>query len=263
MTSARTLLFCVLFGSALVLPASDSLAQQASPQSQPEAEAPPPSQDSAKPSGQESKPEPQPQPSPHGSPEPPAGSKPAQEPPQQSPPQAEPAQTVVPPAPGTPNEPQSKPGDDKTDRSTPAQPPASPAAPEPHGTAPPPASTDKGPPPSESPTPAKARRKKKASPSRKVVRDGGTSDVAVELSPGMSQQQASRQRQDAAQLMASTDENLKKIAARQLKPNEQEAVNQIHNYMEQAKAALKAGDLERSHNLALKAHLLSDALLPR
>jgi hypothetical protein len=31
--------------------------------------------------------------------------------------------------------------------------------------------------------------------------------------------------------------------------------------MDQAKTAIAAGDIERGHNLALKAHLLSDELL--
>jgi hypothetical protein len=38
-------------------------------------------------------------------------------------------------------------------------------------------------------------------------------------------------------------------------------VSQIKQFMEQSKAAVAAGDLERGHNLALKAHLLSDELV--
>jgi len=94
------------------------------------------------------------------------------------------------------------------------------------------------------------------------VRDGSTADTVVEISPGMSQQQATTQRQTADQLIAATEVNLKKIEARQLQPNEQETVGQIHNYLEQARTALKAGDLERSRNLAFKANLLSADLLP-
>ena len=37
--------------------------------------------------------------------------------------------------------------------------------------------------------------------------------------------------------------------------------NQIAQFMEQSKTAAGAGDLDRAHNLALKARLLSDELL--
>jgi len=35
-------------------------------------------------------------------------------------------------------------------------------------------------------------------------------------------------------------------------------VEKIHAYMNQSKAASSAGDLDRAHTLAFKAHLLSD-----
>jgi uncharacterized FlaG/YvyC family protein len=63
------------------------------------------------------------------------------------------------------------------------------------------------------------------------------------------------------QLTVATEENLKKIAGRQLNPSQQEMVSQIKQFMEQSRTAVAAGDLERGHNLALKAHLLSDELV--
>jgi uncharacterized FlaG/YvyC family protein len=63
------------------------------------------------------------------------------------------------------------------------------------------------------------------------------------------------------QLTVATEENLRKIAGRQLNPSQQEMVSQIKQFMEQSKTAVAAGDLERGHNLALKAHLLSDELV--
>lgn len=63
------------------------------------------------------------------------------------------------------------------------------------------------------------------------------------------------------QLTSATEENLKKIAGRQLNSSQQEIVSQIKQFMEQSKTAVAAGDLDRAHNLALKAHLLSDELL--
>jgi hypothetical protein len=96
---------------------------------------------------------------------------------------------------------------------------------------------------------------------KKVVRNGGTADPVVQLSPGVSDEQASRQRQSTTQLLATTDANLKQLAARQLNATQQDSVSQIRKYMEQAKAADSAGDVQRAQNLASKAVLLSDDLV--
>ena len=88
---------------------------------------------------------------------------------------------------------------------------------------------------------------------KKVVRNGGTVDPVVQLAPGMSAEQASSQRQSTTQLLAATDANLKQISSRQLNSTQQDSVSQIRKYMEQAKAAEKAGDVQRAHNLASKA----------
>jgi len=61
--------------------------------------------------------------------------------------------------------------------------------------------------------------------------------------------------------LASSDENLKKIAGRQLSTSQQDTVKQIKTYMEQANAANKDGDVQRAHNLAVKANLLSADLV--
>jgi len=98
-------------------------------------------------------------------------------------------------------------------------------------------------------------------PTKTVVRNGGTSDPTVDLSPGMSPQQASNQTESTKQLLATSDANLKKIAGRELSPSQQDTVKQINNYMDQAKAAEKVGDVQRAHNLAVKASLLSADLV--
>ncbi|MGA8312996.1 MAG: hypothetical protein WB755_23425 [Terriglobales bacterium] len=100
-----------------------------------------------------------------------------------------------------------------------------------------------------------------AAPEKKVVRNGGTTDPVVQLAPGMSAEQASSQRQSTTQLLTTTDANLKQISSRQLGQTQQDSVSQIRKYMEQAKAAEAAGDVERAHNLASKALLLSDDLV--
>jgi len=94
-----------------------------------------------------------------------------------------------------------------------------------------------------------------------IVREGGTTEASALLAPGMPGAQASHQRQNATQLLASTDGNLKRISGRQLNSNQQAMVDQIHSFMQQAKDAIKEGNLQRGHNLAMKAHLLSDELL--
>lgn len=96
---------------------------------------------------------------------------------------------------------------------------------------------------------------------KKVVRNGGTADPVVQLSPGVSDEQASRQRQSTAQLLSSTDTNLKQLSARQLSDTQQASISQIRKYMEQAKAAEESGDVQRAQNLASKALMLSDDLV--
>ncbi len=98
-------------------------------------------------------------------------------------------------------------------------------------------------------------------PPKVVVRDGGTAEPTVKLKGGGSPEQASQQRFTTDQLAQATDANLKKITELSLTPSQQEIVGQIKQFMEKSKAAVAAGDLERGHNLAMKAHLLSDELL--
>lgn len=62
-------------------------------------------------------------------------------------------------------------------------------------------------------------------------------------------------------LMAGTNENLRQLSPRELSASEKETVSQIQEFIEQAKAAVSAGDLERGHKLAVKARLLSDELV--
>lgn len=97
-------------------------------------------------------------------------------------------------------------------------------------------------------------------PRKVVVRQGGTSDPAAVLSPGTTAHGHYSQ-QSTADLLSATDANLKEAASRPLDANQEETVSQIKVFMDQANAAIKAGDLDRGHNLAIKAHLLSDDLV--
>jgi hypothetical protein len=94
-------------------------------------------------------------------------------------------------------------------------------------------------------------------PTKTVVRNGGTDDSSVNLSPGVSPQQASRQMDSTNKLLATSDANLKNISGRQLSASQQDTVKQIKSYMDQAKKAATGGDVQRAYNLAVKANLLS------
>jgi len=93
-----------------------------------------------------------------------------------------------------------------------------------------------------------------------VVRNGGAKDGTPQLAPGLSKEQEVHNRENTNQLLSTTDANLKRIAGRQLTPAQQSMVKQVHTYVTQSKAASNAGDLNRAHTLAFKAHLLSDEL---
>jgi hypothetical protein len=113
---------------------------------------------------------------------------------------------------------------------------------------------------------AKKRRKRKAAtpdgaPRKIVVREGGASEPAAQIAPGMTPAEATHQRHNAEQLLGATDDKLKRLVGRPLDAKQQEAVGQIRNYMEGARSALKEGDVRRANTLAQKAHLLSEDLV--
>jgi hypothetical protein len=95
---------------------------------------------------------------------------------------------------------------------------------------------------------------------KKVVHRGSTAEPNAQLTPSITEEQAARQRQNTNDLLASTDASLQKLSGRQLTKDEQETVGQIRKFMEQVKEADSEGDLQRAYKLAVKAHLLSDAL---
>jgi iron uptake system EfeUOB component EfeO/EfeM len=62
-------------------------------------------------------------------------------------------------------------------------------------------------------------------------------------------------------MLDTTEANLKKLAGKQLTPNQQDMVSQTRQFMQQSKAAVEAGDLERARTLAWKAQVLSEELV--
>jgi hypothetical protein len=112
---------------------------------------------------------------------------------------------------------------------------------------------------------AKGRRVRKppqpGEPRKRVVREGGTTEPSAKIVPGVTPQQANQQRQDAESLLTRTEENLKRLAGRTPDSSHQETIAQIRNYVEGARSALRDGDTQRAHTLALKAHLLANDLV--
>ncbi len=96
-------------------------------------------------------------------------------------------------------------------------------------------------------------------PSKTVIDNGGAGDGG-QLSVAVPPSQVVTQRSTTAQLLDSTEANLKSIN-RPLTNDEQSTVQQIRNFMQQSRAATAEGDTERAFHLASKAHQLSDALV--
>jgi len=98
-------------------------------------------------------------------------------------------------------------------------------------------------------------------PSKIIVRQGGTSDPSIQLAGGAAGVQADQQRNTANQMLAATEQNLKKIVGQSLSQDQQTMVTQIRQFMDQSKTAVTAGDTERARTLAWKAQLLSEELV--
>jgi hypothetical protein len=102
---------------------------------------------------------------------------------------------------------------------------------------------------------------KHTSPKKKIVHEGGTTEPTAQLAPGMTPQQAAQQRQNTEDLLASTESNLQKLSGRSLNQDKQATVDQVKDFMKQARAANEASDFTRARNLAFKAQLLSEDLV--
>lgn len=98
-------------------------------------------------------------------------------------------------------------------------------------------------------------------PKKVVVRNGSTSEPEVKLAPTVPTDIASQQVQVTEQLLATAENNLKQAGTRQLNTDQAAVAEQIRNYIDQARSATKSGDVQRGHNLAVKARLLSDDLV--
>lgn len=97
-------------------------------------------------------------------------------------------------------------------------------------------------------------------PGKVVISNGGAKEIRLQLTPTTTPEEASLQRRQTRNLLLITNENLKRIAGHDLDANQQDMLEQVHNYMTQARAADKVGELQRAQILASKARQLSDDL---
>jgi len=87
-----------------------------------------------------------------------------------------------------------------------------------------------------------------------------TNDTAI--AADVTSQQLNRQKQTTTDLLNSTEKDLKSLN-RGLSHDEEAMLTQIKSYIAQSRKATSDGDFERAYNLAMKAHLLADALVKK
>lgn len=112
------------------------------------------------------------------------------------------------------------------------------------------------------PKPAENTTVAKATPPRIVVQPGGGPADTPQgtVVPELTHTEETHRRLTTEQLMHSTETNLKSLR-RVLNEQERAMLQQIQLFMTQSREASQTQDLVRAHNLALKAHLLSDELV--
>ena len=98
-------------------------------------------------------------------------------------------------------------------------------------------------------------------PHRVIVRRGGALEPSAQIAPDLPPEEAVKQRRRAEEMLSAAEDRLKLLAGRTLQSAQKETTTQIRDYMEKARSALKDGDTQRGHTLALKAYLLADDLV--
>lgn len=98
-------------------------------------------------------------------------------------------------------------------------------------------------------------------PPKVIVRQGGTRETSIQLAGGAGGDQAAQQRDTANRMLGTAEENLKKMEGRQLTTSQRDLVSQIHQFIDESRSAVKAGELDRARTLAWKAQTLSEELV--
>jgi len=81
------------------------------------------------------------------------------------------------------------------------------------------------------------------------------------IAADVTSQQLSQQQKTTSELLESAEKNLAGLKG--LNHDEETMVTQIKSYITQSRSATKDRDFERAYNLAVKAHLLADALVKK
>ena len=102
---------------------------------------------------------------------------------------------------------------------------------------------------------------KNCPPAKIIVRQGGISEQAIQLAGGSPSGDTTQEKESTNQMLAETEENLKKLAGIQLSAEQQSSVSQIRQFLSQSRSAFVAADFQRAHTLAWKAKVLSDDLV--
>jgi hypothetical protein len=98
-------------------------------------------------------------------------------------------------------------------------------------------------------------------PPKRIVRHGGTSEPSIQLAGGPNDSQAVHERDVVNQLLGVTENNLKKVASKQLNSTQQDTLSQARAFVQQSRSAIADGDLDRARTLAWKAETLSEDLI--
>ncbi len=99
-------------------------------------------------------------------------------------------------------------------------------------------------------------------PRKIVVKEGGASETPTTVAPAVAPAKANYERESTTGLIAAAEANLERLKDYRLSRDQKATVEQIRQFVKQARDANSAADFGRAHTLALKARVLSDDLLP-
>ena len=143
-------------------------------------------------------------------------------------------------------------------------------APPPEAPAPQPEASVQEPPAKKAPTKHRGSKKPppppaSSQPNTTVATNRPPANLAGEpmdtaIAADVTSQQLFKQKQTTTELLDSTEKNLKGLN-RGLNHDEEIMLTQIKSYIAQSRKATSDGDFERAYNLAMKAHLLAEALV--
>ena len=108
---------------------------------------------------------------------------------------------------------------------------------------------------------ARPQRKQRTQPTPPPAKSTTTNGSdAMTISPDLPKNELDSQKRATEQMLQAAEANLRRLN-RDLSDGEKNMARQVRNYITQSRLATQDGDLERAHNLAVKAQLLSAELV--